>query len=425
MEKQKQTQPDALDRALTDLYAADIPEGFRAGWRAALQREEQTPMKNPYTAKDPRHPFLRVALPVAAALVLTIGAITAGNLIPATVNSAPYAAVVPMATSYPVAGGGANETYALKASSADMAVSAMAPQEEAAFGAGTGAARSTADSGAQTDAATARKVVRTVDLTIATITFDQDVSALTTLVSAMGGSVANVSQYGDASDRMDRYAYYTLRIPSAQLDAFLGGLRGIGRITYRNESSTDMTTQYADNAMRLKTQQDKMTRLQELMLRAADVSDLLEIENQIADTQYQIDSLQSAQLTIDRDVDQSTVTLTLQEQSPEQTAQTVELTLWQRLSSGFEASIRGMGQFGQNLLVFLAMFLPVLLPLALLAGLIGWAVRASRRRRQAEAQPISSAVMNPQAAPAAQAGSDEKPTTEPTPASAKNAPPEP
>ena len=65
MEKQHET--DALDRALTDLYAADIPEGFRAGWRAALQREEQTPMKNPYTAKQPRHPFLRVALPVAAA----------------------------------------------------------------------------------------------------------------------------------------------------------------------------------------------------------------------------------------------------------------------------------------------------------------------------------------------------------------------
>ena len=84
-----------------------------------------------------------------------------------------------------------------------------------------------------------------------------------------------------------------------------------------------------------------------------------------------------------------------------------------------------MGQFGQNLLVFLAMFLPVLLPLALLAGLICWAVRASRRRRQAKAQPASSAVIKPQAAPAAQAGSDEKQAAEPAPAAAKNAPPEP
>ena len=59
--------------------------------------------------------------------------------------------------------------------------------------------------------------------------------------------------------------------------------------------------------MRLKTQQDKMTRLLELIKQATDVSDLLEIESEVADTQYEIDSLQSSLLTIDRDVDKSAV----------------------------------------------------------------------------------------------------------------------
>ena len=42
---EKQSKPDALDRALTDLYRTDIPDGYRAAWRAAVQREEQTAMK--------------------------------------------------------------------------------------------------------------------------------------------------------------------------------------------------------------------------------------------------------------------------------------------------------------------------------------------------------------------------------------------
>ena len=37
--------PDALDRALTDLYRTDVPDGYRAAWRAAVAREEASRMK--------------------------------------------------------------------------------------------------------------------------------------------------------------------------------------------------------------------------------------------------------------------------------------------------------------------------------------------------------------------------------------------
>ena len=124
-----------------------------------------------------------------------------------------------------------------------------------------------------------------------------------------------------------------------------------------------------------------MSRLQELMKQAIDVSDLLEIESEIADTQYEIDTLQSSLLTIDRDVDKSSVSVTVQEQSAGDTAQAVELTLWQRLTSGFEASVKGLGAFGQNLLVFLAMLLPALVPIAAVVIVIVLIVRARRKHR--------------------------------------------
>ena len=87
--------------------------------------------------------------------------------------------------------------------------------------------------------------------------------------------------------------------------------------------------------------------------------------------------------TIDRDVDDSTVSVTLVEQSAGDAAQATELTLWQRLQSGFEASVNWLGTFLQNLLVFLSLILPVLVPLAVVGIPIGLAVRAHRRKQDA------------------------------------------
>ena len=369
---EKQPQSDALDRALTDLYRTDTPEGYRAAWRAAVKREEQASM----TIPKPKRTFWRIALPVAAALVLVVGAITAGNLIPTVVNDTFMSTREPMPgvqntyTAKDEAGGSVQampvygaqpELYEADAAAAPQGIQSSGMDSRSAD-AGTAA-----DSAKQTQ--TAAKIVRTADLTIATTAFDADSQAVQKLVDSVDGYVASINTSGEASTRMDRVAYYSLRVPSDQLDTFLSGLEGIGRITSRYETATDMTTQYSDTALRLQTQQDKMTRLRELFKQATDVSDLLEIETEIANTQYELDSLQSSLRTIDRDVDRSAISVTLQEQSAQDTAQAVELTLWQRIGGGFEASLRGLSVFFQNLLVFLALILPALIPLALIVWL--------------------------------------------------------
>lgn len=381
---EKQTKPDALDRALTDLYQTAVPEGYRARWRAAVQKEALTHMKKDTLSKPQTQRTLwRALLPAAAALVLVIGAITAGNVIPSIIDAnAPEGGSLKTATQYSGTANApvmaqrsyqAEEEYAWDAKESsvnDSAVMGMAMSG--------GADGGQMDSGA--DAQQKAKIVRTVDLTIASTAFDADTEALTALTESLGGYVASVSVSGEASARKDRAAYYSLRIPSDQLDAFLSGVNGIGRITARYETATDKSTQYADTTMRLTTQKEKMARLQQLLAQASDVSDLLEIENEIAATQYTLDSLESALRTIDRDVDHSAVSITVYEQSAGETAQAVELTLWQRIQSGFEASIKAFGGFTQNLIVFLAMALPVLVPIGVIVLALGLLRRAWRRR---------------------------------------------
>ncbi|MEA4929123.1 MAG: DUF4349 domain-containing protein [Candidatus Limiplasma sp.] len=377
---EKHNPPDALDRALTDLCRTPVPPGYRAAWRAAVQREEQTVMQQ---KKNHLKPFWRVALPVAAALVLVVGALSAGSLIPTVVNETYSAAPVPAPRSEAKFADANNSPQPDGYGGSPVLSMAMVPTEESAQRSGS-TADTAADAGSGTVAASGVKIVRTADLTLATTAFDADTEALQTLTTQLGGYIASVSINGEASSRMDRVAYYSLRIPSDKLDAFLKGAGAIGRVTARSETATDQTTQYADTQLRLTTQQAKMTRLQELLKQAADVSDLLDIENEIADTQYQLDQLESSLRTIDRNVQNSDVSVTLYEESAGETAQAVELTLWQRLGSGLSASLKAIGVFMQNLLVFIVMALPVLVPLAALIALVVWLARKRRKAHDAQ-----------------------------------------
>lgn len=390
---EKQNQPDALDRALTNLLQTEIPTEYRNGWREAIQREERNNMK----AKPKTKTLWRVALSAAAALVLVIGALSAGNLFPAVETDTLYGNTM---MSYDNGGDYGSDSYTAMyegdfAPMPTAALSAQAPSYSTANRSATDTAMEGA-SDAKTGAGNTEgsevsgtKIVRTADITLASTSFDEDVEALTRLTQELGGYVSSVNVSGEASQRKDRVAYYSLRIPSDRLDEFLNGVEGIGRVTSRYETATDMTTQYSDTQMRLTTQQTKMERLNELLKQATDVSDLLEIESEIANTQYTIDQLESSLRTIDRNVDRSDVSVTLWEQSAGETAQTAELTLWQRIGSGFEASVNGLAAFGQNLLVFLAMLLPVLVPLALLAVALWLILRARHQgkgRRAGDSQ---------------------------------------
>ncbi len=111
-----------------------------------------------------------------------------------------------------------------------------------------------------------------------------------------------------------RTAYLTLRVPQNGLAAYLLDAGGLGRITSRSESATDVTESYQDTRARLDTQLALMARLQALITESADLSDLLALESQIADTQYQIDRLQSSLNSTDRQVTYATVDVTLREE---------------------------------------------------------------------------------------------------------------
>ena len=232
----------------------------------------------------------------------------------------------------------------------------------------------TSASGASYPEAESRKLVRTADLTLRTRQFEEAAQKVQSLLAEAGGYIESLYEHGEAGYR--RLNLY-MRVPSDHLDDFLLAMEGAGRITDRSQSTTDMTTQYQDNEARLKTLYDKRDRLNELMLKAETVSDLIEIESAIADTQYQIDRYETSQRSIDREVDMSAVSVNLMEDRASDTAQ-ADLTLMERIRAGLEASVENMGAFLRDLTVFIAVILPWAVPVVILFIVI----RMIRKRKK-------------------------------------------
>ena len=225
------------------------------------------------------------------------------------------------------------------------------------------------------------KIIRTASFTLKTLHFEEDLEKLQQETAACGGRVEYFYVGGDAEAGEMRSASLTLRIPAEKLDGFLEGAGNIGRITSQRQEKEDVSDSYYDVKSRLETQQKKMERLLLLMEEADQVSDLVEIENAIADTQYQIDHYTAQLQSYDSRVDYSTVNATVQEI---RIAESEETGLGEKILSGLRSSVSAGVEFFKDMLVFVISSLPWAGAAALIGGggyLLAKKIRKNRKEK--------------------------------------------
>ena len=340
-----------------------LPDTFSASWRKAIFEEENT------MSKSAKHFNWKRALAVAAAVVLVCVGTTVTYLNEHG-GSARSNSYLPKENGRAVQ----YETYEYEGAAAYD------------YGAGAVAGGYTMSSKAVPEPTTAEaqqeKIIRTVNISLRTQQFEQDYEALRQLAADCGGRVESLSMTGDGSTYSLRNASLTFRIPSARLDSFISGARGIGTVSSYNESSDDVSANYHDIRTRLETQQAKLERLTQLMERADNVEDLIELENAISDAQYWIDYYTGQLNSYDSRVADSYVYVSLRELSSASAADDKQLSLGERIVNAIEASIEALGEVAQSFVVFLIAALPWLVILTVVIVAVRLAVRSARRRRR-------------------------------------------
>lgn len=231
---------------------------------------------------------------------------------------------------------------------------------------------------------TERKLIRKIYLSTETEDMDPLLAAIDSKVSALGGymesrEVYTGSRYASYDSR--RHADLVIRIPKDKLDEFVAHVGKESNITSSNETSDDVTLTYVAVQSRMTALQKEEARLLELIDKAANLSELLELEKRLTEVRTDLENVTSQLLLYDNLVDFGTIEISISEVQKLTPVQ--EPGFFNRIGSGFMESLRNLWTFLKELAIFLVVASPYLVTIGAAAFVTVLIIRLSIRRKRA------------------------------------------
>lgn len=243
----------------------------------------------------------------------------------------------------------------------------------------------TKEAGASQQAEKRPVVIRSATRALESTLFDADLESIATLTEECDGwfETRSVSGQTFAEGGTGRKATLVARIPANQLDEYLEAIKGVGVTVRYTDLAEDVSTQYYDSQTRLAALRAQYDRLTELITDAADLSDLIELEDKLYEVQYEIDSLEGQLRDIESRAGYANVSITVNEVRQYTEPPVENPSMKERIGTGFRQSLEWLKGFLQDMLVAVVTFSPalvVLVPAVLIVWLIVRGVRKKRRR---------------------------------------------
>lgn len=234
------------------------------------------------------------------------------------------------------------------------------------------------------------KIIYTASVSIETTEFDKAVAALESQVRKIGGFVESSNVTGDTQYHDDgtttvvnRWAYYTVRIPCEQFETFLHETEGFGNVTSTSRDAQNVTSAYTDFEARLSSLNTQEERLLDMLAKSEDVETLIALEQRLSDVRYEIESIERSLRNYDMQIKYSTVDLDLREVEVYTPTVPVRRTFSQKLSDALSDGWNGFTRGLQDLILGLAAALPALILLAVIIAVVVVLVKKYRRKRRA------------------------------------------
>lgn len=152
-----------------------------------------------------------------------------------------------------------------------------------------------------------RKVIKTAQLRFRTYDMDKTRASVNKAIRETGGYI---SSENENNNDYSREQYLDIRVPSARLDTFIQLISATAKDwEVKSISAADVTEEFIDVTARLNTKKELETRYLDLLRRAGSVSDILQVEAQLASVRGEIESMEGRLKYLNSQVDYSTVNL--------------------------------------------------------------------------------------------------------------------
>lgn len=205
-----------------------------------------------------------------------------------------------------------------------------------------------------------RKVIKSGNMEIQTEAFGETVEGLTNCVISLGGYIENSSIQGSSfynRNSNSRTATLTVRIPQAQFDNFINHGSEFGNVSYLSCNSEDITSVYIDTEIRLKTLKARYERLLDLLEKSGTLKELFELEQEISNVTYEIESLSGTLSHYDALVDMGTITIQVQEVR-EIKIEEANKGFGKEIQEAFNNSIEGLVELVKGIILLMITILP-------------------------------------------------------------------
>jgi hypothetical protein len=216
-----------------------------------------------------------------------------------------------------------------------------------------------------------RIIVRTANLSIDVETYDETVAAIKAMLEGTEGYIESEqtnykTRYTDRDNL--RYGNFVLRVPVGMFDQMLTTIKEQGFVNYDNVTSEDVTKYYRDTAAQVENYKITESRLREILEKATDVSDILEIENELTRTRENIDALTNQLKNWENLADLSYMYVEIDEvESLNPVIAPIDDSVLTRAKDGFIDTINKLVETVMAVFVWIIAKSPLLLILAILA----------------------------------------------------------
>lgn len=284
-------------------------------------------------------------------------------------SAPPMAAPMPMVEEY------AEEGFGYADDGADYDYGAQKVGGMRGAGIGNVALQSAGDENSA-NAVSDRKIRRTAYATIQ-ISKDNVYPALTSLqsfITQQNGFVLSSNEY---KQRINGEDYLTIdtgfRIPVEKYEESISFLRTLGTVQSLSSNAQDITQQYQDIEAYIKSYEKEKERIEILLQRANNISDIIVIEEKLTQIQRAIDNYKRQLINMDRETDYSFVQVSLQEER--------DISEVKRYISPFSDFLRLFSQSFDAFLKFFVIILGFVLPIGVIVFFIVWSILKARKNK--------------------------------------------
>lgn len=217
---------------------------------------------------------------------------------------------------------------------------------------------------AQSDYSTDRKILRNADIDLEADSPEQAQEKITSIAEMKGGFVVESQQSMSNIKANDRdIVTMTVRVPSEKFSETLDEIRKTSaRVISENVKGEDVTEEYIDIEAQLKAKKALEAQFMEIMKRANQVDEALEVQSELADVRGEIEKIEGRKRFLENQSSLSTIKISLR------TAQVIASStegFGGRFVEAFDAGMKVATGFVLGLVTFLI----AILPFTLLVGL--------------------------------------------------------